>query len=101
MPIEGTPQTRNYAYTVRQRRGLYAGKFNESGLAKQFVPYYESQRRIEVAFYDINGQEYERKRGTVSMTTGWAPSFMLMLTRRSRGSSYRLNDRDKIVRVVR
>lgn len=71
-----------------------------SSIAVQFIPAYDSGERITVSFRDANGREYERKRGTVSLTTGWRPCFILMLRRNSRGSSYRLSDRDVIVPEV-
>ena len=60
-------------------------KFSDSDLAKQFVPYFESGQRIEVKF--IWGDKIELKRGTVGVTTGWKPVFLLMKNSRSIGSS--------------
>jgi hypothetical protein len=44
---------------------------------------------------------YETKRGTVGVTTGWKPCFLLMLTKRSIGSSHTLSARDSILRTIR
>ena len=63
-----------------------------SDIAKKFIPYYESQKRIKVKF-----SYGETKGGTIGMTTGWKPVFILMLTSRSIGSSYILTDKEKII----
>lgn len=63
-----------------------------SSISKQFAPYHESQNRIKVKF-----SYGEIKSGTVGMTTGWKPVFILMLTTRSLGSSYVLTDKEIIL----
>lgn len=40
------------------------------------------------------------KRGRIGITTGWTPTFLLMLTRRSLGSSITLDARTVIIRKV-
>jgi len=65
-----------------------------SNIAQKFSGYYGKDIRIKVGFCDNNGKVYETKTGTVSMTTGWKPSLMLMLRRDSHGSSYLLSDKD-------
>lgn len=72
----------------------YGKKFDSSELAEKFIPYYNSQKRIEVDF------GYEVKRGRVALTTGWKPSFMLMLTTRSFGSCHLLSQNDTIIKEV-
>lgn len=71
-------------------------KFSPEDLSEKFVPYYNSGQRIEVEFPDGT-----IKRGTVGVTTGWKPIFILMLTKRSRGSSWSLHDSDKIKGVIK
>ena len=66
-------------------------------LSGKFIPYFRKGQRITVSFCDKDGKEYERKRGTVGITTGWKPVFLLMLTKRSHGSSWTLSDKDKII----
>ena len=71
-------------------------KFSSKNLAKQFIQYWESGEKIKVKFsYD------EIKTGTVGITTGWSPVFLLMLTSRSKGSSTTLGKNDKIIAVGR
>jgi hypothetical protein len=81
---------------LQRCRDRWGDKFDASGLAHSFAGHYNTGDRIEVQF------EYgEVKRGTVAATTGWRPSFMLMLTKRSSGSIWLLSDRDKVLKVVR
>ncbi len=73
----------------------FGDKFNDKKLSSKFIPYYENEQRIEVKFH-----YGETKRGTVGVTTGWQPVFLLMLTKRSAGSSYTLNNKDKITKII-
>lgn len=73
---------RNFADYVAQKRQQYGDKFDASELAPQFIKYFENGERITVDF------GYEKKRGTIGVTTGWKPVFLLMLTKRSIGSSH-------------
>lgn len=68
-----------------------------SNIAQKFSYYYNKNIRIKVGFCDNNGKVYKTKTGTVSMTTGWKPSLMLMLRKNSSGSSYLLSDKDIIL----
>ena len=68
-----------------------------SNIAQIFAPFYGKDTRIKVAFCDNNGKVYETKTGTVSMTTGWKPSLMLVLRKNSNGSSWLLSDKDKLI----
>ena len=84
-------------YCTKGRR-QYGAKFDPSGLADKYVGYYNSGERITVGFVDGDGQVFEVKTGTVGVTGGHKPSFMLMLTKRSTGSSYLLGVRDVVLR---
>lgn len=75
-------------------------KFDTSGLNPLFHRHYESKDRIEVQFCDSKGNVYETKRGRVGVTTGWKPVYLLMLTKRSVGSSYIIDHYTKFVRTV-
>ena len=78
-------------YISRKKRE-YGRKFSQASLAKQFIPAFNSGRRIRVRF-----KTGEVLSGTVGITTGWKPTFLLMLTSRSIGSSWTLNKGDKVV----
>jgi len=73
----------------------YGEKFDPSDLAAQFIPYYESQQRIEISHYG------ETIRGRIGVTTGWKPRFILSLRSNSTGSSITLSSKDKILSIIR
>jgi hypothetical protein len=89
-----------FADLIARKRAEYGARFDAAELAPQFIPFYENGARIEVQFVDAAGEVYETKRGRVGITTGWRPAFLLILTSRSRGSSYVLRSRDKVAKVV-
>jgi hypothetical protein len=84
---------------IARKRHEYGDKFDPSKLAEQFKLYLHSGERITIEFCDSDGKCYETKRGTVGVTTGWRPSFMLMLRSNSIGSSHLLGKNDRIKRV--
>jgi hypothetical protein len=81
-----------YDNYLEMEQDEYGNKFNASELSKKFIPFYENQERIKVKF-----SSGDIKSGRIGITTGWKPSFMLMLTTRSLGSSWLLNNKDKII----
>jgi hypothetical protein len=84
----------NYIQRLKTRHG---DKFDDSQLAHKFRPYFgRDQQRIKVRF-----PSGETRSGTVSGTTGWRPSLMLMLRRNSTGSSWLLDDRCEIIGFAR
>lgn len=84
---------RSYHDYLQGKRIAWGERFDESELDQRFRPYYESQERIKV---QTLGMELT---GTVGVTTGWKPSFILMRTSRSRGSPWLLGRGDKIIAV--
>lgn len=82
-------------YLARKQR-VHGSKFSAAGLAAQFVPYLHSDVRIKV---ELRGGEI--KTGTVGVTTGWRPVFILMRRSSSHGSSIVLSNDDKIIAVKR
>ena len=87
---------RNYNDLLQLRKRKHGERFNASGLASQFIPYFESGQRIKVRF-----KYGEELTGTVGITTGWVPSFLLMRTSRSIGSAWLLGKDDQIVEVTK
>lgn len=84
-----------------RKSAQYGDKWDPSDLNPAFIPYFNSGERVEVAFCSSDsGKVYETKRGTISVTTGYKPVFLLMLTRRSIGSSYTIGKKDKIIKVI-
>jgi hypothetical protein len=84
-----------YDEFLARKKREYGDRFDASSLDERFIPYFNSGRRIEVSL-DIFGV----KRGTVGVTTGWRPVFLLILTKRSTGSHITLGAKDIIVREV-
>lgn len=82
-------------YLARKLRH-YGTKFDTSDLDKRFIPFYNSGQRIKVDF-----GHGEVRSGTVGITTGWKPTFLLMLRKNSLGSSWTLGFNDRIVAVQR
>lgn len=84
--------TRIYNDFIKSKTNQYGAKFDASDLSRQFIDTFESQERIKVQL-----SSGEVKSGTVGITTGWKPVFLLMLRKNSRGSSWTLTDNDKII----
>ncbi len=82
---------RNYQELITRKQQEHGNKFDASDLNQEFVKHYNSGERITVDF------GYEKKRGTIGVTTGWKPCFLLMLRRDSQGSSYTIGKNDKVV----
>lgn len=80
-------------YVARGKKA-HGDKFSAKTLDKRFVPYFESGARIRVDFGDGVIQQ-----GTVGVTGGWRPVFLLMLRSDSVGSSWTLGKNDTIVGV--
>lgn len=77
------------------KKTRHGDKFVTSDLNPDFIPYFLNNKKVEVDF------GYEKKRGTIGVTTGWKPCFLLMLTKRSTGSSYTIGKNDKVVKVIK
>lgn len=91
---------------LNRKRAEYGVKFDPSDLSEQFAGHFNTQQRIKVDFVGLDDERndvygHTLLTGTVSVTGGWKPSFMLMRTKRSASSSWLLSDRDKIVSEVR
>ncbi len=72
--------------------------FDPSTLAGQFVPYFHGRHndRVRVRVRFSHGEELT---GTIGITTGWRPCFLLMRRSNAYGSSYTLGTQDRIVAV--
>ena len=77
---------------IARKKVEWGEKFDASDLDQRFVPYFNERRRIKVRFFGT-----VTKQGTVGVTTGWRPVFLLLLTKRSTGSSWTLGPREEIV----
>lgn len=81
----------NFLKIAKQAHGE---KFDDSQLCGTYVLPFENGNRIEVMFDGI------KKRGWVGITSGWRPVFILLLTRRSIGSSWILDERTHLLKVI-
>ena len=77
---------------LMDRKRTQYPNFDNRDLSQKFMKAFENQNRIKVKFPCGTV-----KSGTVCVTTGWKPCFMLMLTSRSTGSSWLLNDKCEII----
>jgi hypothetical protein len=91
---------KSYKEHIEWKKQSYGDKFSDISLNKEFIPYFGSEARVEVAFQDNKGKTYEVKRGRIGITTGWKPCFLLMLKTNSRGSSYTIGKNDKVLKVI-
>lgn len=71
-----------YADLLARRRKEFANRFDSSKLFERWIPAYNSGERIRVMF-----PGGETKTGTVGVTYGWVPVFLLIRNSRSVGSS--------------
>lgn len=86
---------RSYSELMTRKAAEYGTKFDASNLDPRFVSYFENGQRIKV---ETLGTTIT---GTVGVTGGWRPCFLLMRTSRSMSSSWTLGENDKIVAVKR
>jgi hypothetical protein len=80
-----------YQDFISRKQREYGDKFDSSKLNPDFIDAFNTGDRITVDF------GYETKRGTIGVTTGWVPAFLLMLTSRSIGSSHIIRMDSKII----
>jgi len=90
----------SFARILERKRREYGEKFDPSDLASQFPRYYESDERIAVRFWHQGKPIPEIWTGTVGITGGWRPSFLLMLRNDSSGSPHLLDASTEIVAVL-
>ena len=83
----------NFTDLVNCRTAQYGDKFDVSDLDKRFIAYYQNGQRIKVETCGMI------MTGTVGVTTGWKPAFLLMRTSRSMGSSWILGTESKLLSV--
>lgn len=69
---------------------------DRSMLAPQFAGYHGTDQRVRVRF--SYGEELT---GTIGITTGWRPVYLLMRRSSDTGSMYTLSDSDQVVAVQR
>ena len=88
---------RNYQDYLNRKRAEHGAQFDASDLHPDFIRYFESDQRIKIRFQC--GPGYSEMFGTVGVTTGWKPVFLLMSNRRAVGSSTTIGHDCKVVAV--
>lgn len=81
---------------LERSRSRHGSKFDSSSLAPQFVPYFNTGERVEVAL-----SYGEKKRGYIGVTTGWRPVFLLLARKNVSGSSTTLGKNDYVIRTIK
>lgn len=84
---------RDYREMIARRKAEFGERFSPCYLDPRFVPFFESGQRIKVS---MSGTEMT---GTVGVTTGWQPAFLLMRSARAISSPWPLGPADKILAV--
>lgn len=56
----------------------YGSKWDPSDLEPRFIPFFRTDQRIRVACMFNTSQPEHVRTGTVGVTTGWRPAFLLM-----------------------
>ncbi len=95
---------RSYKEFVANKLNIYGRDFDPSNLAPDFVKYFESGERVKVEWTWSNGQHpvhVEILSGTIGITRGLKPVFLLMRTKRSIGSPYTIHAKDCRVIAVK
>lgn len=87
-------QSRFTDFIIRAKKA-HGEKFSDANLSNQYVLAYENNLRIQVRFE--NGIV---KRGRVGVTTGWKPSFILLLRSDSIGSCWMLTDKTYLEKIL-
>jgi len=95
MATQKNNKSKSFQDYLKRKQREYGKKFNTDKLAKQFIPYYESGERLKIKF--ASG---DTKQGTIEITTGWNPFFILVLTKDSISSPWLLGKTDKILSVI-
>lgn len=84
---------RDFNEYKRRKIQEYGSRFDDSDLVNWAIPFFESGKRIKVLVY---GKELT---GTIGVTTGWKPCFLLMRKRNSISSGYLINANVKLLAI--
>lgn len=89
---------------LNRQRIKYGEKFDPSDLAPELVRYFESGDRIKLDMVGLDNDKndvygHTFLSGTVSVTTGWKPMFLLIQRSNAQGSPWTLSSRDHIIAV--
>lgn len=86
---------RNFKSWAEWKLRQFGERFDGRDLDGRFVRFFESGERIKIRSF---GETFT---GTVGVTTGWRPVFILLRTSRSMGSSITLGPNEELLAVKR
>lgn len=86
-----------YEAYLSRATSRYPGLVDISDLEPSFIPFYESGQRIKVHLHMFDRE----MTGTVGVTTGHRPCFILMRSTHSQGNQWTLGPNDRILAVQR
>lgn len=89
-----------YDDAIARGKARHGDKWSDAELLPAFRRWYGTGERVKVRYTYRDGST-EDTTGTIGMTTGWRPAFLLIRTSRSIGSSYVIGQNDKVVAVKR
>ncbi len=90
-------RVRTWDKRVEQLRARHRDKdFKPPDVPAWVVRAYDQRQRVKVRFYGT-----EIKSGTIGMSTGWQPVALLILTSRSMGSSWIIDQRTELLGIKR
>lgn len=84
---------REYLQAIARLRKQHGDKLTPPQGVDHLIPYF-GLRRVEVT------GKYEVRRGRIGITTGWAPSLLLMRNATSIGSCDVLDPEDKVTAII-
>lgn len=84
-----------YEDACARGRAQYGDRY-EPPTGQALIAAYNAEGRVRVVTTYPGGETYTRT-GTVSLTTGWRPAFLLMHRSSDHGSSDLLDERDEII----
>ena len=84
-----------YSDYITRKGAEYGVRFDPSDLDPRFIPYFDSGERVRVATCGLV------LTGTIGITTGWRPAFLLMRRRTDHGSTWVLGANSHVLAVKR
>jgi hypothetical protein len=86
---------KQYTDYLARAKAKHGARFSAESLNPDFIRFYESGERVKVKTSWGHGF------GTIGITTGWKPCFLLMHSIRSMGSSFIIGMDHKVIMVKR
>lgn len=78
---------------LKRKHAQFEDQFDSSDLDSRFIEFFKTNTRLKIQTCGMIIT------GTVGVTTGWKPCFLLMRTKRSIGSVWTLGKNDRIIGI--